>query len=233
MYSLKKEEISDMVLNIIASEQNLAQEKVALSLQLLHPNIPRRQFHLSYELVVLPDFRMSTRRARYVLADELYEKLKQAVGKTMEGRSMDPSIIEATVHEVSTAAMKYALVSVSCSSKITFKLDKVISFEDSSAPFLLYNGTRLRSIFRKFEEGVEEGKYSPLPPIEQVNWNLLQDENEWDLFFEYILSFPSTVLFVACPPIPDPPQLPEFPVHLVFIFYLVSFSNENFRSVIF
>ena len=76
VYSLKKEEQADMVLNVIASEQNIAQEKVALVLELVHPS-QRKQFHVSYELVKLmkkhKEFKMSSRRGIYELADNLYE----------------------------------------------------------------------------------------------------------------------------------------------------------------
>lgn len=73
VYSLKKCIEADLVLNVICSEQNLAQEKVALGVKLVKPDLERKQFHLTYDLVKLTSGRMSGRRARYLLADELYE----------------------------------------------------------------------------------------------------------------------------------------------------------------
>ena len=73
VYSLKKSGNADLVFNIIASEQNLPQEKVALSLRLLNPLAQRKQLHISYELVKLTKGKMSGRRAQYVLADAVYE----------------------------------------------------------------------------------------------------------------------------------------------------------------
>lgn len=76
VYSLKKCSKADAVFNIIASEQNLPQEKVALTMALLDPKAPRKLYHMSYELVKLAKgssaLKMSGRRGRYVLADDLY-----------------------------------------------------------------------------------------------------------------------------------------------------------------
>jgi len=35
------------------------------------------------------------------------------------------------------------------------------------------------------------------------------------LLFDFVLAFPSFVVQIACPTIPKPPQLPEFPIHLL------------------
>jgi arginyl-tRNA synthetase len=53
--------------------QNLAQEKVRLSLMMLNPDIAMHQVHMNYELVKLVTGRMSGRRGRYLLADDLYQ----------------------------------------------------------------------------------------------------------------------------------------------------------------
>src|SRR5687768_14281422 len=104
--------------------------------------------------------------------------------------------------------------------QINFNIETVTDFQDSSAPFLLYNATRMFSLQRKYEDGVKSGIYPALPPIDQVDWSVLTEEvisnllkllcvtdlkNEWELLLEFILSFPSIVLHIACPSIPDPP----------------------------
>jgi hypothetical protein len=87
--------------------------------------------------------------------------------------------------------------------------------KDGSAPFLLYNSTRFHSIFTKFENGVSEGIYPPLPPIGDIDWTLLTDQYEWELLLDCILHFPQLLQYIACPAIPTFPGNPEFPIHLV------------------
>ena len=50
--------------NIICSEQDLAQQKVALGMCMMNPAMKGRQYHLSYDLVKLTTGKMSGRRGR-------------------------------------------------------------------------------------------------------------------------------------------------------------------------
>lgn len=121
-------------------------------------------------------------------------------------------------HEVSTAAMKYALLSVSCGAQISFDVKKVTSFEDASAPFILYNSTRLASVVRKFESGVAAGAYPPLPPLGGLGgpaFAPLGDQREWELLMEFVVPFASVVKAAAQPPLPPPPALPDYGTHKV------------------
>jgi len=219
VYSLKKCAQADHVFNIIASEQNLPQEKVALTLSLLDPKAPRKLYHLSYELVKLAEgdkqLKMSGRRGRYVLADDLYVELRDAViffmRKKMEstGKFTEDELQEIG-SEVATASMKYALLSTPCRHQINFDVQKVANPDEVSGPFLLYNAVRFKSLFRKFESGVAKGEYSPLPPIDQIDFSLLDEQSEWNMLLEFILPFPNLIDQIACPGFPAAPQLPEF-----------------------
>ena len=139
VYSLKKWADVDHVFNIIASEQNLPQEKVALTLSLLDPKAPRKLYHLSYELVKLFENgkpkKMSGRRGRYVLADDLYLELRDAVIGFMKAKlekkcESDPSKADEFTEEafqeiggeVATASMKYALLSTPCRHQVIIYL---------------------------------------------------------------------------------------------------------------
>jgi arginyl-tRNA synthetase len=84
VYSLKKAAQAHLVLNVIAMEQNVPQEKVALAGDVVRPGLSRLQQHVSYELVKLcndegKEIKMSGRRGRYVLADTLYQDLKHHI----------------------------------------------------------------------------------------------------------------------------------------------------------
>eukprot|EP01104_Vermistella_antarctica_P004100 TRINITY_DN14614_c0_g1_i1.p1 TRINITY_DN14614_c0_g1~~TRINITY_DN14614_c0_g1_i1.p1 ORF type:complete len:711 (+),score=253.56 TRINITY_DN14614_c0_g1_i1:127-2259(+) len=226
VYSEIKESQADLVLNLICSEQNLPQQKVSLALRLIDQNTAagsvgqRKQFHVTYELVKLAGVRamkMSTRRARYLTSDDLYAELREIIVQEMTKKfaakqmEVDEALFKEVADEVSTAAMKYALLSVSCNSQIKFDFDRITNFQDASAPFLLYNGTRFNSLrTNMFNPAVAAGKIAPLPPIEEARFDLLVDDDEWKLVMDYILPFPGLVLHCACPTIPDEPKLPQF-----------------------
>jgi arginyl-tRNA synthetase len=68
------------------SEQDLAQQKVALAMCAMNPEMRGRQYHVSYDLVKLTSGKMSGRRGRYLLADDLYSELKEVIKGKLESR---------------------------------------------------------------------------------------------------------------------------------------------------
>ena len=250
VYSLKKCSDADHVFNIIASEQNLPQEKVALTMSLLDPKAPRKLYHLSYELVKLfkngVTQKMSGRRGRYILADDLYVELRDAVihfmrKKLEKQKETNPTkaaefteqVIQEVGGEVATASMKYALLSTPCRHEIKFDVIKVADPDEVSGPFLLYNAVRFKSLIRTYDEGVVKGDYPALPPVEEIDFSLLDNQSEWNLLLEFILPFPSLIHQIACPTFPAAPQLPEFSTNKLcdFCMNLVNHFSSYYKSV--
>lgn len=54
------------------------------------------------------------------------------------------------------------------------------------AAFILYNSARLESLLRRFDEKVENGDYEGLPPLDSINFTLL-DEEVSECYFEWCL----------------------------------------------
>ncbi|XP_063221703.1 DALR anticodon-binding domain-containing protein 3 [Bacillus rossius redtenbacheri] len=61
------------------------------------------------------------------------------------------------------------------------------------ALFVLYNYTRISTILRLFADKVREGVYPSLVPIEEVDFSLLKQQEEWNLLSRYLLTFPHLV----------------------------------------
>lgn len=232
VYSFKKASMSDLILNIICSEQDLAQQKVALGMCMMNPAMKGRQYHLSYDLVKLTTGKMSGRRGRYLLADDLYQDLKDIIKEKMakksedKGEKVDEKAFESVTHEVSAAAMKYALLSCACQTQINFDIAKITDFEDASAPFILYNSTRLRSVIAKYESRVATGELPPLADIKEMEFDELVDDKEWALLMEYVLPFSQMLCDAALPKLPEPPALPSYGTHKV-----CEFLNAMVRAV--
>eukprot|EP00227_Mantoniella_beaufortii_P005309 CAMPEP_0197614138 /NCGR_PEP_ID=MMETSP1326-20131121/59372_1 /TAXON_ID=1155430 /ORGANISM="Genus nov. species nov., Strain RCC2288" /LENGTH=718 /DNA_ID=CAMNT_0043183007 /DNA_START=37 /DNA_END=2193 /DNA_ORIENTATION=- len=232
VYSFKKASQADLILNIICSEQELAQQKVSLAMYMMNPEMRGRQYHLSYDLVKLTTGKMSGRRGRYLLADDLYDELKEVIKEKMakkykdKGEEMSPEQFEAVTHEVSTAAMKYALLSVGCLTQINFDIAKITDFEDASAPFILYNSTRVASVVRKFEGKVAAGVVPALPALDAIDLPKLDHKMEWAILMEFVLPFASMITDGASPTLPMPPALPGYGTHKV-----CDFLNSMVRAL--
>ena len=73
--------------------------------------------------------------------------------------------------------------------QINFDIAKITDFEDASAPFILYNSTRLTSVIRKFDERSAAGVLEKLCPLDEVDFTKLDDDREWALLLDFVLPF--------------------------------------------
>nr|XP_033322398.1 DALR anticodon-binding domain-containing protein 3-like [Megalopta genalis] len=57
------------------------------------------------------------------------------------------------------------------------------------APFVLYNATRIAAIIEKYNNKRLAGEYPDLPDISDVNFSLLDQEEEWELVYNFIIGY--------------------------------------------
>lgn len=81
------------------------------------------------------------------ISDAVYEKI-------MENRTVEESEARTTAQIVGLAALKYGDLSNQASKDYVFDVDRFISFEGDTGPYLLYTIVRIKSI---------QGKYAALP----------------------------------------------------------------------
>lgn len=171
-YSLKKFRDADVVVNVIGSEQKLAQLQLKLALYALGAGtVAENLIHYAYGIVELPGVRMSKRRARYISLDEIIDQAVSRVQEKISSRQDQPS--EDDKAEISRAvglgAIRYAMLSTSSVKTITFTWDRVLSLERNSAPFINYAYTRAGGILSKAGEIREEPDCAALnDPLERL-----------------------------------------------------------------
>jgi len=171
-YSIRKSKDADIVVNVIGSEQKLAQLQLKLALYALGAkHVADNLIHYAYGIVELPGVKMSKRRARYISFDEI---IAQAVSHAQDRISTrDNSTSEDERAQISRtvglAAIRYAMLSTSSAKTITFTWDRVLSLERNSAPFINYAYTRTRGILAKAGEIGEVQAYDALTePLERL-----------------------------------------------------------------
>lgn len=220
-YAIKKSMEADMVLVPVCSEQALAMEKVSLGLKAL--GLPRKQFAVCFELVTLLEDgkvkRMSGRRGIYVLADDLYNDIKEST-KVVMGESLrkkvdlqDEESVNKVTETVASANIIFSILSVSQRMSIDFDVKKAVDKSGHSAAFILMTTARINSIVKKFDAKVASGEIAP--GIE-CDWSLLDnDEDAWEFLTKFIMRFASECRRAVLPKIPPEPKLPEFASHLI------------------
>lgn len=171
-YSLWKLSRADRVVNVIATQQTLAQAQLRLALYALgYHDVGRRLVHYAYEMVVLPGIRMTSRRGVYISADEI---IREAVDRAREEIKRRGIGREEDAEKVGLGALKFFFLSQTPSRTITFDWNRVLDFEQNSGPFVQYSYVRARSILRKAEEqGITYEGADPALLGEEEKWVLL------------------------------------------------------------
>jgi len=132
---------------VVGSEQKLYFEQVFAILRLWgFPNAENCR-HISYELVILPEGKMSSREGTIVsyreLRDEAIRRAEEiarekGIGALDESGRIDDNKVQAIAHGVAIAAIKYAMLKVTGSQQIVFNFEEALSFSGRSAPYLQY-----------------------------------------------------------------------------------------------
>lgn len=171
-YSIRKFRDADIVVNVIGSEQKLAQLQLKLALYALGARqVAENLVHYAYGIVELPGVKMSKRRARYISFDEIISQAISRAQEKISGReeSLSQEDRAKIGRTVGLAAIKYAMLSTSSAKTITFTWDRVLSLERNSAPFINYAYTRTRGILAKAGGVREELDYAALAdPLERL-----------------------------------------------------------------
>ncbi|MCH7472771.1 arginine--tRNA ligase, partial [bacterium] len=170
----------DESLYIVGAEQKLYFEQIFAILKLWgFPNAENCK-HVSYELVVLPEGKMSSREGNIVsyreLRDEAVRRAEQitrdkGIAGVGESGEVDEAKLAETAHKIAIAAIKYAMLQVTASQQIVFDFEQALSFSGRAAPYLQYayaragklvdGGTGRDSGARNFQPGVE-GAFGPV-----------------------------------------------------------------------
>jgi arginyl-tRNA synthetase len=129
--------------------------------------------HLGFGTMNGPDGKPFKTRAGGVL--KLHDLITMAVDKARErlheaklGDDLPAAEFEAIAHKVAVAALKFADLSNSRTTSYVFDLDRFMSFEGKTGPYLLYQAVRIKSLLRKGADlGVTAGPIVIAEPAER------------------------------------------------------------------
>jgi len=129
--------------------------------------------HLGFGTMNGPDGKPFKTRAGGVL--KLHDLITMAVDKARErlhearlGDDLPEAEFEAIAHKVAVAALKFADLSNSRTTSYIFDLDRFMSFEGKTGPYLLYQAVRIKSLLRKgAEQGAAPGAITIAEPAER------------------------------------------------------------------
>ncbi|MEG2085420.1 MAG: arginine--tRNA ligase [Clostridia bacterium] len=136
-------------LYVVAYQQNLHFKQFFKVLELEGCSWAKDLVHVAYGMVSLVDGSMSTRKGNVVwLSDVLDNAVEKALDIIMQ-KSPDLSNKEEIAESIGVGAVIFSALCNSRIKDITFSLDRVLSFEGETAPYLQYTHARCMSLIEK------------------------------------------------------------------------------------
>ncbi len=132
---------------VVASEQKFYFQQLFKALEIIGFKNAGNCFHLSYELVMLKEGKMSSREGNVILYEDLMERALKKEKEELNKRRVKINN-ETKAKIIALAALKYSMLNVDSNKTIIFDWDKALSFEGDSGPYLLYTYARISSILR-------------------------------------------------------------------------------------
>ena len=124
----------------------------------IFPDLEKRTKHLPHGMLRLPSGKMSSRTGDVITATSIIDEVKSSILKKMKEREMSEVEKDEIGEQVAIGALKYSILKQSAVKDIIFDLEKSISFEGDSGPYLQYTAVRVNSILNKVKDFNLENK---------------------------------------------------------------------------
>lgn len=163
----------DLILYVVDERQAEHFEQVFRAARLAGYATDGMLEHLGFGTMNGPDGKPFKTRAGGVL--KLHDLITMAVDKARErlrearlGDDLPEAEFDAIAHKVAVAALKFADLSNARTTSYVFDLDRFMSFEGKTGPYLLYQAVRIKSLLRKAaDQGAAPGAIVVAEPAER------------------------------------------------------------------
>ncbi|KAK3608097.1 hypothetical protein CHS0354_004754 [Potamilus streckersoni] len=185
--------------HVVSQSQAFNQQRVDILWQILteEPVQPLvNQSHFLYGTVTCRKNSQIEKINAHQFYNLRYQQLKQAFmikyAEQVTGQGWEDTIAILTM-----ANIKFELLASTARNMVKLDLSHDIADgtlgDAGGGAFVMYNCARLSTLLSHFQESVDKGLYPSLPPIEEVDFSTLREQEEWHLLFQYVLAFPQLV----------------------------------------
>lgn len=167
---------------VVGAEQKLHFQQLFKVLELMgYPHV-KDCYHIWFGLVTLPEGKISTRKGRVVFIEDVLNKAVELAQKEVEAKNPELPAAEKKLvaKAVGVGAIKFADLSQNKIKDIVFDLDKMVTFDGDTGPYLQYAHVRTCGILKK------------LGKLEKPDFSLLAKPEEKQLITK-LAAFPDVV----------------------------------------
>ncbi len=144
---------ADMLVWVVGNDQDLYFKQLFAVCEMLGYGNKDKFRHFSYGMVRLPEGKMSSRKGTVVYADDVLTAAIDRAHEVMDsagvGKNLPTEQKNQVANEVGIGAVKYTILSYDPKSQIAFDVDKSVTFEGDSGPYLQYAHARCQSVLEK------------------------------------------------------------------------------------
>lgn len=183
-YTIDKLSKSEKSLLVLGEDQKLYFQQIKAILSILGYKSPDV---IHYSFVLLKTGKMSTRRGNLVLLENLMNEAKKKALNEIKKRHKSVKNIDKLAKVIAYGAIKYTLLKTSSEKNIIFDMEKALSFDAESAPYIQYTYARSNSILKKAKT-IKKPDFKMLKTSEEIS--LIGKLNEFpQIVTEASLSF--------------------------------------------
>ena len=159
------------MLYVVGTDQQLHFRQVFKVLELMGYEWADRCVHVPFGLMRFRHGKMSTRKGRIVLLEEVFGRAIELAKEIIEEKNPGLGNKEDVARKVGVGAVVFANLRGRRTKEAVFDWDEVLNFDGETGPYLQYTHARLCSILRKY--GRE--------PSPDVDFGLLREPEEWEV----------------------------------------------------
>lgn len=146
---------------------------------------------------VVKNVETNCKETRITWQDYVQNKIKELrtlnEQKCFEAQEYNPKPEEYFLKILANATVTFELLSVKPSHPVligcgNFAVDKATT-NTKGASFILYNAARISTIIQKYNDKVLRGEYPNLPDINNIDFSLLSQEDEWEIIYNFIIRY--------------------------------------------
>ncbi|MDR2854780.1 MAG: arginine--tRNA ligase [Methanomicrobiales archaeon] len=173
------------VIDVLGADHKLIGKQLQATLEVLGEKPPAILF---FEFVSLPEGSMSTRRGKFISADELLDEVLERAKAEVAARRPDLSDSErdAIARSVSVSAIRYDIVKTIPEKSTVFNWKEALDFEKQSGPYIQYAHARACSMLQKAREAGWAGESA-------VSSSLVYETPYEIALVKHIAKFPSII----------------------------------------
>ncbi len=141
----------DLSIIMTGNEQSPYFSVMLAALRQINPELASKTKHIPFGMVRLTEGKMSSRTGNVITADWLIDQVKQRIYDILQKNDTQYSkeIQNEIAEKAAVAAVKYSMLKVTAQSDIAFDIEKSVSFDGDSGPYLQYAYARCKSVLRK------------------------------------------------------------------------------------